>query len=228
MSVRGRASAWAIPLALAPLVTIGILDGLYKGALYAATPAGFWVADAAKFLLLPAIALAALARVADIRPRDYGLRWPRTRAQRADLAGATLLGVIALPMVYEVATSLCWQLLRDDEAPAFAYAATLPAAGPLRWLAVAYFALTAGVVEEILFRGLPWLWLSGRPGLPARQTLFVIGTSLLFALTHWENGLPELLATGAYGIAAAFLYLRLGSLWPLVAAHVVTDLFILA
>jgi membrane protease YdiL (CAAX protease family) len=228
MSVPGRAAAWAIPVALAPLVAIGMLDGLYKPALYAATPAGFWFADAAKFVVLPAIALAWLARVANVRPRDYGLRWPRSRAQRTELARATLLAVLALPLLYQVAATVLWQLPFDDAAPAFGYGTTLAPDGWLRWAGIAYFALTAGVVEEILFRGLPWLWLSAWPRVAARRSVYVLGTSIVFAATHWENGIPELASTFAYGTAAAMLYLRLGSLWPLVVAHIVTDLVVLA
>jgi membrane protease YdiL (CAAX protease family) len=51
----------------------------------------------------------------------------------------------------------------------------------------------------------------------------VVATSIVFALVHWENGGPGLLAAGAYGFGAALLYLKLRNLWPLVVAHVVTD-----
>jgi len=40
---------------------------------------------------------------------------------------------------------------------------------------------------------------------------------------HWASGVPRLLYTFAVGVAYMAAYLRLRSLWPLVAAHWLED-----
>jgi membrane protease YdiL (CAAX protease family) len=101
----------------------------------------------------------------------------------------------------------------------------LPGEGPLRVFVVLYFALTAGFVEEIFFRGLPLLYLTQRfpKALPKRT--YVIATAVCFGALHWQNGIHEVAATLVFGVFAAIIYLKLRDLWPLVGAHVLEDLW---
>jgi membrane protease YdiL (CAAX protease family) len=222
-----RAAPWAVPLALAPMLLLSLADGLYKRPLYHWSAAAFWLADIAKFVLLPGIVLWWLARHADVRPRDYGLRWPRTQDERSALLGGTLLACLVLGPAYFVAQDWIWRAW-PAAAPVFSYDTALPASGSARWLAIAYYATTAGVVEEIVFRGLPWAWTVRFGDTRAIRWIWIAVTSILFGLAHWENGTPDVLAAGVFGIGAAVLYLRLRSLWPLVLAHVVTDVIAFA
>ncbi len=52
---------------------------------------------------------------------------------------------------------------------------------------------------------------------------FVIVSSILFALAHWEQGPVNMLASGAYGAGAAEGYRRLPVLWPFALAHAAVD-----
>jgi hypothetical protein len=88
-----------------------------------------------------------------------------------------------------------------------------------------YFALTAAFIEEIMFRGLPWLWLSGYLRGNALRWSYVAWSSLTFAGTRWENGNAQLLATLIYGLAASGWFLLLRSLWPLIVAHFAIDAY---
>jgi membrane protease YdiL (CAAX protease family) len=217
-----RPAPWVIPLALAPMLLHSLADGLYKAPLHDWSVAAFWFADIAKFVLVPGAILWGLARFAGIRPRDYGLRWPGTPEERERLLGGTLFACFVLVPLFFAVQQLLW-LVGYYAMPAFGYEATLPDERFLRWLVIGYYALTAGVVEEIVFRGLPWTWVEHFGDTPATRSAWVVVTSAVFALVHWENGGPALLATGAYGVGAALLYLKLRNLWPLVVAHVVTD-----
>jgi len=217
-----REAPWVIPLALAPLLLQSLVDGLYKAPLHRWSASAFWLVDAAKFVLLPAVVLWCLARFAGVRPRDYGLRWPRTPEERNALLGAALFACFVLVPLYFAAQELAWRAGRFT-APDFGYETALPAARFLRWLAIGYFALTAGIVEEIVFRGLPWTWAARFGDTRTTRWTWVAMTSVLFGLVHWENGLPEVLTTGVFGVGAALLYLKLRNLWPLVLAHVVAD-----
>jgi membrane protease YdiL (CAAX protease family) len=217
-----RPAPWVIPLALAPMLLQSLADGLYKAPLYNWSVAAFWFADIAKFVLVPGVILWCLARFAGVHPRDYGLSWPRTPEARERLLGGTLLACFVLVPLFFAVQQMLW-FAGYYGLPDFGYEATLPHGQVLRWIVIGYYALTAGVVEEIVFRGLPWTWVEHFGDTPATRGAWVVVTSIVFALVHWENGGPGMLAAGAYGIGAALLYLKLRNLWPLVVAHVVTD-----
>ena len=103
----------------------------------------------------------------------------------------------------------------------FSYHAIIPEAGILYYLVVIYFALSAGLVEEFLFRGLLFHALSGfRHSL----VLFLLISPLLFGLVHWEDGLANLVTTWCVGVFMALAYIGLRNLWPLVIGHIFTDL----
>lgn len=206
--------------AAAPIVALGLANGLYLERL-TETPPLYWAADLTQWVVVPVICLAALARFAGVTPRDYGLRAPDADLPALEMAAITALAGVVLTAVYFASSSLAWLVIPGTE-PTFSYSALVPD-GLMKGVVVAYFALTAGVVEEIAFRGLPLaaLQVAGREQIPT--TAYVLGTSVLFALIHWENGPPELAATFVYGAVAALLYLKLANLWPLVLGHVAVD-----
>jgi membrane protease YdiL (CAAX protease family) len=53
--------------------------------------------------------------------------------------------------------------------------------------------------------------------------VYVVVSSTLFGLSHFESSAVEVLATGLYGVVAAVFALRVRNLWPLIAGHFVTD-----
>jgi membrane protease YdiL (CAAX protease family) len=218
-----RSAPWVIPLALAPMLLQSLADGLYKGPLHHWWVSAFWLADIAKFVVVPVFILWCLARFAGVRPRHYGLHWPQTPEERERLLGGTLMACVVLVPLFFAVQQIQWRL-GYYAMPAFGYEETLPDGRVGRWLVIGYYALTAGIVEEIVFRGLPWAWVQQFRDTRAARAVWVVATSIVFALVHWENGGPGMLAAGAYGIGAALLYLKLRNLWPLVVAHVVTDI----
>lgn len=80
--------------------------------------------------------------------------------------------------------------------------------------------VTAGVCEEILYRG--WLigWLAPRIGIPGALAASVV----VFGLAHTYAGRTVALRAGATGIALGALYLLSGSLWVPVVLHAFIDL----
>jgi len=81
-------------------------------------------------------------------------------------------------------------------------------------------ALTAGFCEEVLFRGfliwalLPWLGWWGAAGV----------SLIIFALGHAYQGVNGVLRTGAVGLFFTLVLAFSGSLWPVIAMHVILDL----
>jgi membrane protease YdiL (CAAX protease family) len=88
-----------------------------------------------------------------------------------------------------------------------------------------YLAITAGIVEEIFFRGLPFLYVIERFPAKIPTGTYVVTTALLFGAIHWENGGHEVVATFIYGVFAAAFYLKLRDLWPLIGAHALIDVW---
>lgn len=80
---------------------------------------------------------------------------------------------------------------------------------------------TAGILEEILFRGFLFLmFLQFNPD-PWNAALW---TSVLFAMGHAYQGIGGVLATGIMGYTAAASVIYTGTLWPAIIAHTVYDM----
>jgi membrane protease YdiL (CAAX protease family) len=86
-------------------------------------------------------------------------------------------------------------------------------------------ALSAGVFEEIIYRGLlvSYLaWYTG-PDLPA-VALAVILPAAVFALAHWYEGLAAVLVIAFMASSMGAIYLLTQSLWIPIALHSALDL----
>jgi membrane protease YdiL (CAAX protease family) len=107
----------------------------------------------------------------------------------------------------------------------FAYRQMIPQDFTLHWLMVFYFSITAALSEEFYFRGV--LRFSTFALIRNKQTakwVFILGSALLFGLTHWKTGLTNMTNAFFFGLVAARLYLWTNSLWPLMAAHFLVDM----
>lgn len=94
-------------------------------------------------------------------------------------------------------------------------------------LTFAVLAVTAGICEEILFRGfgfayVRFLWPD------ATDAWLIAITSIVFGMAHLYQGARGVVLTGLAGAAFASFTLTTGSLLPAIAAHAMIDLRILA
>jgi len=106
------------------------------------------------------------------------------------------------------------------------FAALLPRTGRER-ATFALLAVTAGICEEVIFRGfaiayLRWLW----PGAPELAIIAI--TAGGFGLVHLYQGLRGVIVTGLVGAFLAWLVLSTGSLIPAMVVHALLDLRVLA
>lgn len=84
----------------------------------------------------------------------------------------------------------------------------------------ALLSLTAGICEEITYRGyVTWYFAIWIGELPA---IFI--SCILFGLAHLYLGPSHVLRTMALGAVFSFLTVKAGSLWPAIIAHAATDL----
>jgi uncharacterized protein len=91
----------------------------------------------------------------------------------------------------------------------------------------ALLAVTAGVCEELIFRGfgfayVEWLW----PGVTHFWLIAI--TSAAFGVAHLYQGVRGVLLTGLVGAVLASLVLATGSLVPAMVIHALVDLRVLA
>ncbi|MBK9445820.1 MAG: CPBP family intramembrane metalloprotease [Betaproteobacteria bacterium] len=215
----GRLSGSVIVGVVSIPIVGAMLNGLYNGPLYRITPAFFWAADIALFVLAPAVILYWLAKTERILPRNYGLAFPSGGVFEA-VAGSVFFSVI-LAAAYEVSKYIGWIFTwRWYVPPDFSYSAVTPD-GFSGLLVAGYWAVTAGLVESVFYIGLPWCLWRHRFGLEHRRTLFLMMSTALFALIHWEQGLHGVIAAFVFGLAACVLYWKINDLWPIVGAHAV-------
>lgn len=204
---------------LAPL----LLNGFYNARVAQSVPL-YWVVELLTWVLLPALLFTAGLRLGLCTPAGLGLHGQlRGREDRRGLLLAIAAVALAFPWAYSGSYALAlWLFPHNWGYVAFEYQDMVPAAGPLRWLALAHLALSAGIVEELYFRGLlRTLFADGRRGALA----FVLVSAAAFSLIHWEGGVHNLFATLLVGLGAGAVYAWLRNLWPLVIGHALTDLW---
>lgn len=220
---RTERAQW-LAVAASPLVALGLLNALYQDALFTIGPGAYWAADVAHFVVLPLLAVVLLARLG-FAPSAYGFGRPRSRREAFDLASAGVLVLGLFALSYHLAGRLALQALGaaaevPDVGP------ELPPRGPARAALVAYLACTAAFMEEGVYRGAWWAWLSARLGEARAAVPYVLSSAFVFAWIHSEQGLHSVAAAGALGAVACLLYLRVRSLWPFVLAHAAMNLYL--
>ena len=82
-------------------------------------------------------------------------------------------------------------------------------------------AITAGVWEELLYRGFLLWFLTPTAGLAGAVAI----SSAIFGLGHAYQGWRGALTTGLVGLVFALLYVASGSLWWLMLAHAMVDIY---
>ncbi len=200
----------------------GLLNGFYNGPLYRLAPPLFWLADLTLFVIAPTAVAYWLARLANVRPRHYGLNIPPNGGMESLVT--SLLFAFVLVATYEAARYIGWLFTwRWYVEPDFSYGAITPN-GPLRPIIAVYWALTAGLMESVFYIGLPWYIWRDRLGLAHRRRPFLWLSALAFAAVHWEQGSHNVIGAFAFGFVACLLYWKVSDLWPVVGAHVMTDI----
>lgn len=167
--------------------------------------------------LLPGVGLA-----------DLGLRFDGVADLR--LAGSDVdsvfrgigFGVVAVALLVLLAGRRARSSAARAAAPNPAVQAMLPRSRRGRWW-WAGLSVTAGITEEIVYRGLLLLALAAvAPGLPVPVVVLV--ASLCFAVAHAYQGVAGMVVTGLFGAGLTLAYLATGSLVLPMLVHALADL----
>jgi membrane protease YdiL (CAAX protease family) len=202
-----------------PIIFIGLVNGLYMETLYNLEPFWFWVVDSLQFVFIPGFILLMLLRISGCSPSKYGFK----KMETLDFFGTVIFTTMIFWFLYEPVVHVLARVF-DIPYPEFTYQSVIPKDGVLRIIVVLYFSLTAAFVEEVVFRALPWAYFSRTGSSKAISMKYILLSSILFGLIHWENGYHEILATFLLGIVACTIYVKIENIWPLICAHFFTDL----
>jgi membrane protease YdiL (CAAX protease family) len=148
------------------------------------------------------------------------------RGMIAGVAFGLLIGMIGLVVVRLRARRL------GAEQPASArarwlrklmpdFAALIPSTGRERMI-FAVVAVSAGICEEIVFRG--WLLFTLHSGLRLTGTALVLIAAAIFGLAHFYQGVPGVIATTAAGLFLCAVYVGTGTLLVPIVLHAFIDL----
>ncbi|MEE8466937.1 MAG: CPBP family intramembrane glutamic endopeptidase [Planctomycetota bacterium] len=186
-------------------------DHTEKLALYRWNSIALWIAAAA---------VVGVWLLADRSLHGLGLSVPRGSWPAGLLACA-----LALAFVLD-----CWLQIRTPERRQHAreqmgqYAPFLPASRA-EFASYALLAVSAGVCEELLFRGHLIRYVQALSGdSPAGHVIAVGLPAVVFALVHLYQGWRAVAKIGLGSVVLGALFLLSGSLWVCIALHVAIDL----
>lgn len=198
------------------------MNGFWITGSWPFSPLQHLLADLAQFVALPALTVALLVRLPEVRGDLNKLAWPATPT---GFAGSLVTGVV---------TGVCGYWMFNGAAKLVAIAVeSSPSAGlaPLyqffsrRELAALYLAGTAALAEEFVFRYLPLAYLAPATVSDRRKWLMYASVAcLLFGLIHWENGLPGMIESSLWGLTLGFMFWAFRNPITIVAAHFTADL----
>lgn len=83
--------------------------------------------------------------------------------------------------------------------------------------------VTAGICEEVLFRGFLFAYLQASPWSLDPSTVILV-SSAMFGIAHFGQGIKGMLLTGMIGAALGILYVVTGSLLAPIIVHILIDL----
>jgi membrane protease YdiL (CAAX protease family) len=207
-----------------PTVLLLTLNGFYLGDAQRASVSLFWILDLTQYVFVPLLSFWALWRFAGVRPDAYGLA--RLAGDKTSFSGLILWAVVLF--VFTVGDGAARFLATFVPivwgGSGFSYSNAIPTNPEGALAALAYICFSAAMVEEIVYRGLPLVYLSSRSAPSALNFLYPVISATAFSIIHWENGSYELVATFVLGLVLAALYARVKNLWPFIFGHTVADI----
>lgn len=187
----------------------------------------FWSLDVLVYLVVPVGSLWLLKNIFDVSPHAYGLFRPFQRYLYTwrDFFVDVIYVTVSLLLVKAAAFYLAYFIWPEDSVVNIYSQKVAGLSLPLYFLMKIYLSVTAGVTEEILYRGFLHKLLSDWiPKKKLADAVFVVVSSGLFAAVHAYYSVPQLGSVFAFGLCASVLYLGIGRLEPLIIGHFLLDM----
>jgi uncharacterized protein len=175
-----------------------------------------WILDVIFYTLVPCITLAVLYKKGRLDFLKPALALPKKEALLA-----TVLCAVALACLTHYVFTLgldkvlmAWGCCRQCQGY------PLPPGALAALLVTIYAPLSAGILEEVIFRG---VLIDLLKKYTARPFILIVASAAIFAAIHWCGGSGKLAATFLTGLIPAAIYLRTGSLWLPMLWHILHD-----
>jgi membrane protease YdiL (CAAX protease family) len=200
-----------------PRIIEGIRTGrITRASLYVSQMAGLWV---------PAAAVLLLAATGQFAWADVGLSWFRLSGSVWIVVPAAVLAALYLAyLLYTLVTM--WRSTRQGKPVPQRVPERIRAMFPVTrgekrlW---ACTAVSAGIAEELLFRGFLFYALGALfPWMPVWAVLLV--ATALFGLGHLYQGAGEAVQPSLIGLLYGIFYIASGTILPCVLLHAAQDL----
>jgi len=210
MRISGKKAAATLALLFLPYY----LNDFYMIRSTSLSMAAFWTLDVVVYSLTPLCFLVIFAKrgLLDLPKIGFPVRFSGNRI----FYGA----VFGLAYFLIMATTLDTLLARLFPPWLFSGYA-FPSEEPQRALLILYAALSAGVLEEIIFRGAAITtlerFISSKQGV-------ILCSSALFACIHWSSGWGAIIGTFLFAYPVSVYFQRTGDLAAPITAHVLVDL----
>lgn len=154
---------------------------------------------------------------------DLGLGWPPPSLSTPAMA---LLLVFILLYALDVGSELATPALRRRTYDRWVMDMPFLPAKSVEWLHFNFLSLSAGICEEIVFRGffITYLYsllqfLSGTTA----QWLAVLVPAIIFGIVHYYQGWKAMLKISLMAILFGYIFVETGSLWVLILVHFLVD-----
>lgn len=206
-----------LEIATLVLLVFPFVNGFYNP-LLADKPLLFWTLDILHFIVVPSSVAIFLFTQSGLRFDHIGLQWPKSITEWVKLS----LHTIGFSLVFYVAANNLREFFANayPSKPLFSYEWMIPAGITGSLLTTFYFGLTAGFVEEFLYRGL-LVKLFTQYG--ASSYVTVVAVACVFAIVHWESGVDAMLAAFFISVVITAYYARFRLLFPVIMAHLIYD-----
>ncbi len=89
----------------------------------------------------------------------------------------------------------------------------------LFWFDMSFGLVLVSVSEELLFHSYFYALFKDR--ISSNGLIFY--SALIFAAIHWSNNLTNILGVFIWGVVAMKVFIRVGSIWPLIIAHTLVN-----
>ena len=185
----------------------------------AATPCVFWVFDAITWIVVPAIAFYLLSKRPEVSLASIGLT-TFVIDRRSYIGIASLAFVLSFLFLAVTTISERYSQIAFPAEPWFRYSWMIPESAMGQTIVATYYAITSGLVEEVLYRG--YLFRISQYFTYPKAGFLCLGP-VLFALAHWEGGVSAIVSAYILGLVASLVYLVLKNVWPLAIGHGVTN-----
>lgn len=187
----------------------------------------YWFIDILGNVVIAGLVLLLASRVCHLSARKIGLLSINSIAELLRLIWICFVCALLLLFVDLFAVSFTRYLVAEFPEllkQNYSHPDNMPKEWPQRGFLMAYFVLTASLVEEVFFRGILREIIFGL--IPyGKRAVFVIVSTALFSAIHWKLGFVPFVAAVSIGLLLGVLFVELSDLRPLIVAHAVLDLY---